>query len=251
MNIDWFTFVAQIVNFVVLVFFLNRFLYGPITRAMSQREESIATRLHQAEQKQDDATVKLERYRHLSEELENQRKRLLEQARADSETTRQALVADARAEVQSRRDDWMSSLQREQKSLIDLIRQRASQQVISVSNSVLSQLANAELEQRILTNFLGQLKRIPPDQVEDLKSKVARNNLARVITAFDVSASSRSQICRSLDQQLGLKQVDFVTLPELICGIELHVNGCKIGWSMREHLESLTDEIHGLLTQDG
>ena len=51
MLIDWFTVCAQIVNFLVLVALLKHFLYGPILRAMDAREQTIAGRLAEAQQK--------------------------------------------------------------------------------------------------------------------------------------------------------------------------------------------------------
>ena len=51
MLIDWFTVVAQIVNFLILVALLKHFLYGPLVRAIDAREERIAARLAEAERK--------------------------------------------------------------------------------------------------------------------------------------------------------------------------------------------------------
>ena len=38
MQIDWITVAAQIVNFLVLVWILQRLLYRPVTRAMARRK---------------------------------------------------------------------------------------------------------------------------------------------------------------------------------------------------------------------
>ena len=45
MLIDWFTVVAQIVNFLVLVALMKHFLYGRLLRAIDEREAGIAARL--------------------------------------------------------------------------------------------------------------------------------------------------------------------------------------------------------------
>ena len=45
MLIDWFTVLAQIVNFLILVALMKRFLYGPLIAAIDAREQSIAARL--------------------------------------------------------------------------------------------------------------------------------------------------------------------------------------------------------------
>jgi F-type H+-transporting ATPase subunit b len=49
--IDWFTVFAQIVNFIILIFLLKRFLYGPIIAAIDKREENISARITEAEEK--------------------------------------------------------------------------------------------------------------------------------------------------------------------------------------------------------
>ena len=41
MHIDWFVFFAQIVNFLLLVFLLKKFLYGRIVKAMDERERKV------------------------------------------------------------------------------------------------------------------------------------------------------------------------------------------------------------------
>ncbi|PHM05822.1 hypothetical protein CK516_38115 [Nostoc sp. 'Peltigera malacea cyanobiont' DB3992] len=50
LEINWFTFFAQILNFFVLIFVLQRFLYKPITKAMARREKTIRDRLSSASQ---------------------------------------------------------------------------------------------------------------------------------------------------------------------------------------------------------
>lgn len=55
MLIDWFTVVAQIINFLILVFLLKHFLYGRIINAMDQREARITSRLEEAETQRKEA----------------------------------------------------------------------------------------------------------------------------------------------------------------------------------------------------
>jgi len=45
MLIDWFTVGAQIVNFLILVWLLQHFLYKPILNAIDAREKRIAANL--------------------------------------------------------------------------------------------------------------------------------------------------------------------------------------------------------------
>ncbi|MFQ3186924.1 MAG: F-type H+-transporting ATPase subunit b, partial [Marinomonas primoryensis] len=51
MLIDWFTVIAQLINFLVLVWLLKRFLYRPILNAIDAREKRIADELADADEK--------------------------------------------------------------------------------------------------------------------------------------------------------------------------------------------------------
>ena len=48
MSIDWITVVAQIANFLVLVWLLKRFLYRPILDGIDAREAEITRRMAEA-----------------------------------------------------------------------------------------------------------------------------------------------------------------------------------------------------------
>ena len=48
MPIDWFTVVAQILNFLVLVWLLKRFLYRPVLDAVERRQERVRKSLSEA-----------------------------------------------------------------------------------------------------------------------------------------------------------------------------------------------------------
>ena len=49
MSIDWVTVLAQIANFLVLLWLLKRFLYRPILNGIDAREAAIAQRISDAD----------------------------------------------------------------------------------------------------------------------------------------------------------------------------------------------------------
>ena len=60
MLIDWFTVIAQIVNFLILVALLKHFLWGRLVRVIDDREQRVATQVAEAEKKNKTAEQKLE-----------------------------------------------------------------------------------------------------------------------------------------------------------------------------------------------
>jgi F-type H+-transporting ATPase subunit b len=55
MLIDWFTVAAQVLNFVILVWLMKRFLYKPILHSIDEREKQVAAELSNADKKKAEA----------------------------------------------------------------------------------------------------------------------------------------------------------------------------------------------------
>ena len=81
MLIDWFTVSAQVVNFLILVWLMKRFLYKPILHAIDAREQRIATELADADAKRAEAEKEREKFQKNNEEFNRQRNDLLGKAK--------------------------------------------------------------------------------------------------------------------------------------------------------------------------
>ena len=116
MLIDWFTVVAQIVNFLVLVALLKHFLYGRLIEAIDDRENRIARRLAEAGEKNKEAERRVEEMRAQAAEQERQRAEMLAQAQHEADDRRNEMIqtstrdrAQARSQVERR--IWSASRQ--------------------------------------------------------------------------------------------------------------------------------------------
>src|SRR5688572_4022122 len=114
MQIDWFTFTAQVLNFLVLVWLLKRFLYGPIHRAIDERERTIAQRLEAAAERESAAVATQKSYEHQQAELAHLKESLLADAAAEAEQWRKERLQELREEVAQARRTWHESIAREQ-----------------------------------------------------------------------------------------------------------------------------------------
>ncbi|HVU63587.1 MAG TPA: hypothetical protein VHC70_06405, partial [Phycisphaerales bacterium] len=117
MPIDWFTVVAQAVNFLILVVLMRKFLYGPIRRAVEAREKKIQDSLREAADKYTQAAEHEEALKHRHAELEASRDRMIGEARARAESERQALLDAARRDVDAKRTEWLESFARQRDAL--------------------------------------------------------------------------------------------------------------------------------------
>ena len=100
MHLDWFVFFCQIVNLLILVYLLKRFLYGRIIKAMDTREAKIAAIFADAEKSKEEARLAAEKHDQRLQELEDRYQGMLNKAREDAETHRRELMDKARDEVE-------------------------------------------------------------------------------------------------------------------------------------------------------
>ena len=96
MRIDWFTVAAQVVNFLILVWLLKRFLYKPILDAIDAREKRVAKRLADADSKQAEANQEHDAFQRKNEAFDRERDGLLSEAKDQVEAERKRLFDGAR-----------------------------------------------------------------------------------------------------------------------------------------------------------
>ena len=99
MPIDWFTVIAQVINFLILVWLLKRFLYKPILHAIDEREKGIATQLAEAEAKKAEAQKERDDFQHKNEAFDQERAALLKKATDEAKAERQRLLDEARKDA--------------------------------------------------------------------------------------------------------------------------------------------------------
>jgi len=251
MEIDWFTFSFQIINFLVLVWLLKRFLYKPIINAMDRREESITQRVNEAMSARQDAEREAEDYRLKSQELDHAREKLLVEASRDVEEWKQGRFQEARTDVDRTRAEWLRSIKRERAAFLRDLRQRAGRQVHAMSRRVLAKLCGDSLEAQVIDSFLERLQQVDEQQRLEIAASI-RNSHHKIFveTGFELPDESRNQVCSVISKYLtdGI-DIEFKVVPELICGIELKAAGFKVAWSAAETLDELEDEFAHALDQ--
>ncbi len=154
MDLDWFTLIAQVVNFLVLVWLLKHFLYSRIVRAMNEREAKINGRLEEAARKRASAEQEAELFRAKNRELEEHRDQIMARAKEEAEAHRQELMDAARLETETAQVQWLDTLKRERQGLLREFRERLGQEVFTLTRQGLKELANADLEEQIMKVFV-------------------------------------------------------------------------------------------------
>lgn len=250
MLIDWFTVAAQIINFLVLVGLLKYFLYGRITRAMREREDRIAGRLSEAEDREQEAKQELEKYQKQNEELAIKREQMLARAREEADAERKQLLHEAREEVGRVKARWHETIAREKDAFLADLRQRAGHQVFEVARRALADLANADLEEHIVKKFSQRLQELDEDRLQVLRSTLRKDQNVVIVSSFELAEEAKKSISEILRRHSGNNiKLNYQVSPEVISGIELKIPGHKIAWSLDHYLEALEEDLRSALEE--
>lgn len=248
MQIDWFTFAAQVLNFLVLVWLLKRFLYGPIQRAIDERERTIAQRLEAAAERESAAAAAQQSYQQQQAELAHLRESMLADAAAEAQQWRKERLEELREEVAQARRSWHESVSREQQQFLGELRQRTARQVQEVARHVLQTLADSDLEHHSVRQFLHQLDELLQGDWPGLQN--GRAPAATVVrTAFPLSPDDRESLEQDLTRRMNGGPIEFEVDSDLVCGIELVRGDHKLEWNVDHYLESLERSVASAIDQ--
>jgi len=249
--IDWFTVVAQVINFLILVWLLKHFLYQPILDAIDAREKRIAAELADADAKKAEATQERDTFQHKNDEFDRQRAALLSQATDEAKAERQRLMDEARQVAEALSAKRMETLRTDVHNLNQAISRRTQQEVFAIARKALTDLASTSLEERLGEVFTRRLRELDARAKDDLASALnTASTPVLVRSAFELPTEQRAAIQQALNETFSAEiQVRFETAPDVISGIELTTNGQKVAWSIADYLASLEKSVGELLME--
>ncbi len=239
MSIDWITVVAQIANFLVLVWLLKRFLYRPILDGIDAREAEIAKRMGAAEEAQKKADAAAAQYNQQQEQLLAHQETLVDQALKDSESQRDELLADARAKLEQELSDWHKQQERERQKFTTVLRRAGAATMLELTRKALHDLADQTLEDAIIRHVGRQLQPI----AVKLTEAAGGSTEAEATTHEPLSTAASDQLKAEIEHLLPGTSLSFSTDSEQAPGLILRVGGAQVAWT----IDSYTDELAAVL----
>ena len=126
---------------------------------------------------------------------------------------------------------------------------RAGQEVGRISRQALHELANADLEQAMVGEFLRRLSALGPDVRNALSAALRVPGSAALIrSSLELPGPARAGLQDGLNRALSAAvPVNFQVDAAVICGIELDLGGQRVGWSVAEYLRGLDRDTAALI----
>lgn len=251
MLIDWFTVAAQAVNFLVLIWLLKRFLYGPIIDAMERREARIESRLREARQEREVAENEAARYQRLNRELEEGRTERLRQIADEVEQHRTQLIRQGREEASALAEAWKEAVSRDRQQFMDELKKRVGCEVLHIARKSLNDLTGCDLAALLAERFAARFSELDTSQQERCRN-VAEKSGILVRSAVELDEPIRHNLETGLRPILGSEvAVNYHTEETMPLGIEIVMGGLKLSWGVDSYFADLERQVSLQLEEVG
>jgi F-type H+-transporting ATPase subunit b len=243
MQLDWMSFFLEIVNFLVLVWILQHFLYRPVLRTIAARKALIERSLAEAAARQADAQGLERQYRGRLEAWEREKDGLRESARAELEAEREKRLAALRQALEAEREKHRVIEERAAARVRERLAEDAAAEGARFAARLLGRIAAPALEARVLEAALADRAALPAAEREAIAAACrGAGGEVRVASAFALSAAQRAALLARLAAATGAPvSAAFEEDPALGAGIRVRAGPWVLHANLRDELRAFAE----------
>jgi F-type H+-transporting ATPase subunit b len=247
-QLSWSTFLLEIVNFLILVWILKRFLYKPVLAAIARRKAAIDKTLSDAQSKHEEAQKLELQYQNRVADWEREKEGLRAALTEELRVQREHLTADLQKALEQEREKEHVLAERRLKELEDRAAEQGTERGVQFTARLLERVASPELESRLLALLLADLPRLPAEQIKALKETCRDPQRAvKIVSAFPLAAALRSQVVQAL--QAATQEniaAEFEEDSSLVAGLRISAGP----WTVRANLRDELQFFAGMVKRD-
>jgi F-type H+-transporting ATPase subunit b len=246
MSFSWSTFALQAVNFLVLVWLLQRFLFKPIAAIVARRKQEIARALAEAAAANQRAEEARKEFELRQTQLEAERQNLIDQVRAQLADERAKMIQAAREDIEKLKSAALKRLDEERDDAAREVFDQSVQIAVHLAERLLLQLAGPRVDDLFLDRVLDRFDHLSATQRAALFGDT-RNDRAQLIvaTAYPLNGNAEAKWRSALSERLGAQpQIEFTIEQGLIAGAELKFPRAVLRFSWRDCLTDAQRELN-------
>jgi F-type H+-transporting ATPase subunit b len=232
MSVNWLTVAAQLVNFIILVWLLRRFLFIPVGQAMARRQQTLQAIRDEAGRKEAAAEAARQKYEAACQELDQQRTQRLQAIEQEAEKLRQTLLQKAHDEDQALRQRLQQQQLAWKNHLDELAQAQLGQLLAFMLERLCTDLASMSLHEAMVARCLEQLEALP----QEWRSRTQGQGNWRLVSARALDDEGRRQLLETIVTALGIEPPAVVVDDTLLAGLALEGPNDRLAWNLREAL---------------
>lgn len=148
---------TQILGFLVMVWILGKFAWGPIVQGLEARRQKIADDFAEAERRKVDADQLKAKYEHELRGVEAQARQRIQEAIAEGQKVAEEIKAQAQADAQARLHRAEDEMAREREKQKELIKERMVELSIRTAEKILRSKLDDPAQRRLAGEFIDEV----------------------------------------------------------------------------------------------
>lgn len=239
MTIDWWTLFLQTVNFLLLVWLLQHFLYKPVRAVIEKRRALAEHALLEAEATEKEASEAKADFEQKSAALEERRAELAEETQQAAEADAKRIVADAKAQARAITAEARKAAEQSHADALAHLKQDIMETAVEIAGTILRKTANDDLNAIFLTHVLDEIDRLSKEDRARIDADVASDpGVVDVATSMTLTDDEREAWTRMLRDKLHLRAAPRFTIdPELVGGAELRFPHATVRFAWSDQLK--------------
>ena len=239
MELNWSTFILEIINFLVLVWILKHFLFKPVMDIIARRRTEIERSLADAETLKTDAQGLQNQYESRLADWEQERQNLRETLAREIELERSNRMAELQTVLEQEREKAKMAEQRRQEDAMRKVEETALMQGAQFATLLLKQTSGPDTETRLIEMAINELEHLPAEHVENVQKSLGKSSKpVVVVTAFPLLDEQRNKLSLVLSKLTQSdKQVRFEQNRELLAGIRITIGAWVLGANLQDELK--------------
>lgn len=246
MQLDWTTFILEIINFLVLIWILQHFFYRPVLAVIARRQAEIDDSLQQAQQLQEEAEQLQTQYKNRLAEWDDEKLNARQLLAQEIEAQRTKKLDEVRTELESERQKAEIIAERKFTEQQQHAEVAALYQAARFSAKLFSRLAGPDVEQRLIGCFIDDLKNLPAIQQHTIQASLASaNNQLQIASAYPLDQSVCDQLetlLKSIFKQA--PEIQYIQDKELIAGLRVTLGAFVLQANLKDELQSFARFAH-------
>jgi F-type H+-transporting ATPase subunit b len=220
------TFLFQVLNFLVLVLILRWLLYRPLRQAIDQRRNANARAQGEAEAARKEAADLQQKLSAQMAGIDLERQELFRKTRAQAEAERNALMAQTELALKRRREEVERQLVQDRDEALRTLRAELVDSAVALAERLLQEAADSTLQRQLAGRLVDALQLIPEDLRRRLRDGWIPDDEAVIETPVAINSDILERIGGALESLAGRAvKLSVLTQPALLCGVRLRVGG--------------------------
>jgi F-type H+-transporting ATPase subunit b len=243
MELSWSTFFLEIINFLVLVWILKRFLYKPVLEVIARRSAGIEKTRADAAALHADAEDLQKQYESRLADWNRERQQMRETLSHELEAERARQLDALHTELEQEREKARVAESSRQADALRKFEETALFQAARFATHLLEATAGADTEARLVELVINELSQLPDERIAAMRKNYGQTPDAIVIdSAYPLAEDQRERLEQALLALTALKiPLRFEQNSDLLAGVRITIGAWVLGLNLQDELRGMTE----------